>query len=175
MDRSGLLDLNEALQHPGTRIIFDIDTPLSQEADIDLTEPVKGTLEAISTGNALIITADLKATAVVECARCAEPVAVPVSFRMEDDFSVEGTPSAYSQQGFAKVVPDEPTPIFSENCLIQDEYIRQGLLLNLPARSLCAACKKAEEQGEEPEFAKQESINPAMAQLQGLLSKEDNS
>jgi len=63
MTREGLLDLNEAVQHPGKKLVFDVQTELQHEEDIDLLEPVTGQLRAVSTGNLLLVDADLSTRA----------------------------------------------------------------------------------------------------------------
>lgn len=137
MRREGLLDLNEAVQNPGKRLTFNVQTELSQEEDLDLVEPVSGVLMAVSTGNALLVSGEFRTKTVVECARCAGPLEVVVDFEMNDEFEVEGVPSCYGSDGYAKVVTDEPFQLFDKNALIQDTYIRQGLLVNLPYQPLC--------------------------------------
>ena len=72
MTREGLLDLNEAVQHPGTKLRFEIATDLRDEQDLDLLEPVTGVLEAQSTGNVLLVRAEFCARCVLECARCGD-------------------------------------------------------------------------------------------------------
>jgi uncharacterized protein len=138
MKRHGLLDLNEAVQNPGKRLQFEVHTSLAEEADIDLTSPITGTIEAVSTGNALLIEGNFSTRAVVECARCGEPIDMELSFEMTDDFAVEGIPSCYASDGYAEVVCDEIFPVFSKNGLIVDAYCRQGFLLNLPEQPLCS-------------------------------------
>lgn len=138
MKRHGLIDLNEAVQNPGKRLAFDVSTELDEEGDIDLLEPLAGEIDAVSTGNALLVSAHLKTRAVVECARCGEPLELSVEFDMEDDFAVEGIPSCYASDGYAEVVSDEADPLFDKNGLDFDKYARQGLILNLPAQPLCS-------------------------------------
>jgi uncharacterized metal-binding protein YceD (DUF177 family) len=138
MKRHGLVDLNEAVQNPGKRLAFDIETDLDEEEDIDLLAPLAGWIEAVSTGNALIVEAEFKTRIVVECARCGEPLEYDVEFRMDDDFPVKGIPSCYASDGYAEVVCDEAYPLFDKNGLMLDAYCRQGLLVNYPAQPLCS-------------------------------------
>ena len=56
---------------------------------------------------------------------------------MEEQFPVEGVPSAYASDDFARVVADEPYPLFEDNSLMVENLIRQGLLLNMPVQPLC--------------------------------------
>lgn len=138
MKREDLLDLNEILQHPGKKTIFSVETSLNQEADLDLVTPVTGVIHAISTGNILLLAADLQTRAIVECARCNEPMEVEIIVDMEDDFPVEGIPSSYGTGGYARIVPEEePEPLFQDNHLICDNYVRQGVIVSLPVQPLC--------------------------------------
>ena len=138
MRRDDLLDLNDVLQNPGRKLAVDLSTEFDQEAEMDLVAPLEGTLEAVSTGNLLLVTGEFKTRAVVECARCSEPLELDVTFDMDEQFDVEGVPASFGTQGFAKVVSDEPTPLFEENHLIVEALVRQGLLLAMPVQPLCA-------------------------------------
>lgn len=137
MRREDLLDLNDVLQHPGRKVAVDISTELPDEADIDLVAPLEGFLEAVSTGNILLITGQFKTRVVVECARCTAPLEQDLEFEVDEQFSVEGVPSSLSQQDFAKVVADEPYALFEDNNLIVEALLRQALLLAIPIQPLC--------------------------------------
>jgi uncharacterized protein len=137
MRREDLLDLNDVLQHPGRTLSVDISTELEEEADVDLVKPLEGFLEAISTGNLLLITGEFKTRAVIECARCSGPLEIDIEFDIDEQFPVEGVPSSLSAQDFARVVPDEPFELFDGNCLMVENLIRQGLLLSMPLSPLC--------------------------------------
>jgi uncharacterized metal-binding protein YceD (DUF177 family) len=138
MKREGLLDVNEAVQNPGKHLTFAVTTELPEESEVELLDPVAGELDAVSTGNMLLVKAKLKTRCILECARCGEPLEVELSFRMEDEFPVDGIPSSYSAQGYAEVATDpEDDGLFVKNALVRDAYIRQGLLINIPVQSLC--------------------------------------
>jgi len=174
MRREGLIDLNEAIQHPGTTLTFEVDTDLVSEEDLDLVEPVSGTLEATSTGNILLIRGDFEAKCVMECSRCGEPIEQQIEFKVSDEFQVEGTPAGFGTGEYAKVVEEEDYPLFEQNSLMCDPYLRQGLLVNLPAQPLCeygweGSCPNAKDELYE---SKQEG-HPAMQKLKGLLSSEE--
>jgi uncharacterized protein len=171
--REDLLDLNEALQHPGTRLEFEIKTELPNEENIDLLDPISGTIEAISTGNILIVTASLDVHCVVECAKCGRAINKRFAFKMEDEFPVEGTPSSFGSGTFAHVEPEEVHPLFEENLLIEDAYLRQGLLLNMPLQPLCGdswddPCPGEDEMAVEKHSPK--GGHPGMQNLDRLLS-----
>lgn len=165
MKRDDLLDLNDALQHPGRRIAVDVSTELPDESDLDLVAPLEGFLEAVSTGNILLITGEFKTRCVLECARCSGPLETEIAYELEEQFVVEGIPASLSPTDTAKVVADEDPPLFDGNQLMVEPLIRQGLLLALPNQPLCVhgwdeECPLAEKRGQgnipmtgRPEFA----------------------
>ncbi len=137
MKRDDLLDLNDVLQHPGRELSVDISTDLPEEADVELLKPLEGYLEAVSTGNILLITGSFNTRAVLECARCSGPLEVDVDFELDEQFPLEGTPSSLNPQDYARVVSDEPFVLFDGNSLLVEQLLRQALLLSLPMQSLC--------------------------------------
>ncbi len=152
MRRDDLLDLNDVLQHPGRTLAVDVSTELPEEADLDLLRPLEGFLEAVSTGNVLIVTGEFQTRMVLECARCVGPVEADIKFEIEEQFAVEGTPASLSVGEMAKVVADEPFPLFEGNALIVESLLRQSLLLAVPVQPLCSfgwdgPCPQAAERG----------------------------
>lgn len=137
MRRDDLLDLNDALQHPGRKIAVDISTELTSEEDLDLVSPLEGFIEAVSTGNLLLVEGQFKTKVVLECARCGSAIEQDVNFDIQEQFNVEGVPSSYGSQDFAKVVTDEPFPLFEGNNLMVEALLRQDLLIALPVQPLC--------------------------------------
>ncbi len=171
-----MLDLNDVLQHPGRQLAVDISTDLPEEGDLDLLKPVEGFLEAVSTGNILLITGKFATRAVVECARCSAPLEKDFEFEVDEQFTVEGVPSSYSSQDFAKVVHDEPFELFEENSLIVESLLRQSLLLSLPLQPLCehgwdGPCPVA--QAREDARAEQAG-RPEFSKLRNLLGSEED-
>ena len=173
MKRHGLLDFNEAVQNPGKHLSFDIQTELNQEADLDLIKPISGSLEGVSTGNALLLQGEFSTTVIVECARCGEPIEQSVQFEMTDEFEIEGIPSCYASDGYAEVVSDEPVSLFDKNALHIDQYARQGLLLNLPTQPLCSGSWDIPCPNSVQNDVKTESGHPAMKQLEQFRSQLD--
>ena len=167
MKREDLLDLNDVLQHPGRKLAVDISTELPEEEDIDLLKPLEGFLEAVSTGNLLLITGEFATRAVIECARCGAPLETDVKFEVDEQFPVAGTPSSFGAQDYARVeITDEPYTLFEGNNLMVEALLRQGLIVNMPMQTLCSfgwegPCPVAMERGElktqpggRPEFGK---------------------
>jgi uncharacterized protein len=163
------------LQHPGRKIAVDISTELEQEADIDLVAPLEGFLEAISTGNLLLITGKFTTRAVLECARCGGPLEIDVAFEVEEQFPVDGVPSSFSSQDYARVAPDEPFEMFDGNNLIVEVLLRQDLLLAMPIQTLCqfgweGPCPVAALRGDKPQDQKG---RPEFGRLANLLHPEE--
>ncbi|MCH7904237.1 MAG: DUF177 domain-containing protein [Armatimonadetes bacterium] len=174
MKRDGLIDLNGAIQHPGCKLAFEVSTSLGQEQDLDLLEPVTGSLHVECTGNLLILSGEFRSRCVLECARCGAPLETDLDFEMEDHIVVEGTPSCYGTGDFARVEPEEDFPIFDGNSLICDAYVRQGVLINLPGQPLCkfgwdGACPHALR----TESARPDTGHPGMQNLGKLLHPQE--
>jgi len=175
MRRDELLDLNDVLQHPGRRIEVDISTEMDEEEDLDLVTPLDGFLEAVSTGNLLLISGEFSTTAVLECARCTEPLELPISFQLDEQFPVVGVPSSLNHQDVAKVSPDEPFELFEGNSLIVENLLRQNLLLEIPIQPLCTYgwdgdCPIAIARGLQK--TKNEAARAEFQKLAGLLKDE---
>jgi uncharacterized protein len=175
MKRDDLLDLNDVLQHPGRKLEVDISTELPEEADLDLVKPLDGYLEAVSTGNILLITGKFATRAVLECARCVEPIEVDIEFDIDEQFPVAGIPSSYGGQDFARVVADEPFQLFEGNNLIVENLLRQGLLVEIPMQPLCkfgwdGDCPIAREKGHLPNAP---AGRPEFEQLINLRKNEE--
>lgn len=157
MRREELLDLNDVLQHPGRKISVDISTEFPEDPDIVLARPLEGFVEAVSTGNLLLIKGKCKAGVIVDCARCGEPIEQEVEFEIEEQFPVAGVPSSYSHSDFAHVEADEPYPMFEGNSLNVQILLREDLIVGLPVQPLCqygwegncpvAAARRAQEKG----------------------------
>ena len=176
MRRDDLLDLNDILQHPGRTLAVDVSTELPEEADLDLLRPLEGFLEAVSTGNLLLVTGEFTARLVVECARCSGPLETDIKFEIDEQFAVEGTPSSLDPKDHARISADEPFPLFEGNELIVENLLRQGLLLAVPVQPLCGygwdgPCPQAAERGVS---ASAPALRPEFDALQNLLRADDS-
>lgn len=177
MRREDLLDLNDALQHPGRKVAVDVSTELPDEADIDLVRPLEGYLEAVSTGNILLITGQFNTRAVVECARCMAPLEQDLEIPIEEQFPVEGTPSSLNSQDYARIASDEPFQLFEGNSLIVEALLRQALILAYPIQPLCefgweGPCPVADARGAGPRA--EPSGSPNLSGLSQFLHVEEN-
>lgn len=175
MRRDDLLDLNDSLQHPGRVTAVDISTELTDEADLDLVKPIEGYLEAVSTGNLLLVTGKFATRAVVECARCGHAIEHDVEFEVDEQFGVDGVPSSFASQDFAKVsTEEEPYPMFDGNALMVEALLRQDLLIAMPVQPLCSfgwdgPCPEAERRN----VVIEAPPNPKFQKLQSLLKPEE--
>ncbi|MDR3688382.1 MAG: YceD family protein [Fimbriimonas sp.] len=177
MKRDDLLDLNDVLQHPGRELAVDISTELPEEADVELLKPLEGYLEAVSTGNILLLTGSFSTRITLECARCSAPLEVDLDFEVDEQFPVEGTPSSLNPQDYARVVPDEPFTLFDGNSLIVEQLLRQALLLSLPMQSLCefgweGDCPIAAARAVQP--LSTDAVRPEFGNLSRLLRPEES-
>jgi uncharacterized protein len=177
MRREDLLDLNDVLQHPGRTVSVDVSTELEEEADVDMVRPLEGFLEAVSTGNLLLITGEFNTRVVVECARCSGPLEVDLEFQIDEQFPVEGTPSSLDPKDMAKVAADEPFELFDGNSLMVENLLRQGLLLAMPLSPLCefgweAPCPVAAARGVDQRTTP--AARPEFQDLANLLKPEED-
>ena len=170
MKRSKLVDLNDAVQHPGRVVSFDVETNLEEEEDIDLLKPITGNLEAVSTGNLMFVKGTLNAELVVECSRCLKPVDVKIAVMVHEEFPVEGIPSGYGNRDHAEVKEEgEAFPLFTGNQLKWEDLVRQSLWLSMPARTVCEEnCPGVE--GYEPT---EDGSRPELAALASLLEENE--
>lgn len=60
-----------------------------------------------------------------------------MSFEIDEQFAVEGVAACYGTGDQARVVADEPFPLFEGNSLILDALLRQSLIVSLPIQPLC--------------------------------------
>lgn len=177
MKRDDLLDLNDILQHPGRKLEVDISTELPDEGELDLVKPLEGYLEAVSTGNLLLLNGKFATRGVFECSRCTSPIEQDVDFEIEEQFPVEGVPSSWSANDCAKVAPgDEPYQLFDGNNLLVEALLRQALIINLPLQSLCefgwdGPCPIAAAQALLP---KSKEGRPEFSKLANLIHPEDS-
>lgn len=174
MRRDDLLDLNDSLQHPGRVTAVDVSTELADEADLDLVQPVEGYLEAVSTGNLLLLSGKFTTRAVMECARCGHAIEQDVEFEVDEQFPVDGVPSSFASQDFARIASEEPYPMFDGNSLMVEILLRQDLLTALPMQPLCSfgwdgPCPEAEKRAQNLAAAP----NPKFQKLESLLKTED--
>lgn len=170
MKRPKLVDLNDAVQHPGRIVEFAVETGLEEEEDVDLLRPITGRLEAVSTGNVLFVKGKLDAELVLECSRCLKPVEVRISVLVHEEFDVEGVPAGFGNRQHAEVTEEgEAYPLFDGNQLRWEDLVRQSLWLSMPARTICKDDCPGIEDYQPPD----DGGRPELAALAQLLDDEE--
>jgi uncharacterized protein len=171
MKRPKQVDLNDAVQHPGRVVPFDVETSLEEEEDVDLLRPITGRLDAVSTGNLLFIDGALEVELVVECSRCLKPVEVRMDLQVHEEFTVEGVPAGFGNREYAEVKEEgEAYPLFDGNSLKWEDLVRQCLWLSMPTRTVCAEnCP-----GIDAYEPREEGTRPELAVLSQLLEEEED-
>jgi len=131
------LDLASVAGSPGARWKHDFTVALPKDEELDLAEPVAGTITVTNTGQLLLVRGKMTATARVECARCGEAVECAVDAPIEEEFSIRGPEGAPVGPGDTIDVEEPAAAAFADNMLDLTELLRQQLLLSLPLSPLC--------------------------------------
>jgi uncharacterized protein len=123
--------------HPGEMRVVDVwgDIELD-DPDTATIEPVGGRIHLIRDTSGILVQGNLTTRLSVLCARCLEPVEVPVEVEVEEEFH----PTAFIPGGpLPDTSPDRDraNDIDATHILALDEVIRQGLLLAAPMHPLC--------------------------------------
>ena len=136
------LDLESTAHTPGARWTDEFTLPLPPDAELDLAEPVHGTLTVTNTGRLLLVQGELIAKVRLECSRCTEPVIYTVTAPIEEEFSIRGPEGAPLEPVETIDVEEPEASAFADNLLDLTELVRQQILVSLPLRPLCRAdCK----------------------------------
>ncbi|HEU4766504.1 MAG TPA: DUF177 domain-containing protein [Pyrinomonadaceae bacterium] len=102
---------------------------------VDLTQPatIKGRVRL--SGNEVLVEGHVEAEAQLECDRCLKPVQLPVSA----DFTLEYITGAdYASSSAAALSEEEMSvSVFDGESIDVDEIVKEQILLEVPARTLC--------------------------------------
>lgn len=130
-------DIHHQLSKRDEEITLDIDEPVPPGTDVEFVGNVTGSITLHNIGGAVAAWGHLEATALMECGRCLEEHAVPLSFEFSETCSFEqiDEPLSYTQD----ISEDEsaPIPILDGDIVDLSELVRQLLVLHTPLRSLC--------------------------------------
>ena len=141
-----------------------------------VVEPVRGEIELTPAGRTIMARGHLTVVIEEKCARCLRPHRVVLEIDVEHECSLEqiDDPSAYRE-------PDQglpPIPIVNAAEIDLSELVRQLIVINAPARSLCKPdCKGLCAQcgadlNEGPCKCESEKIDPRLAPLKALLEND---
>lgn len=99
--------------------------------------PVEAAFHLEREADGILVNGVFRATAVVLCSRCAEPVSVPVS----DQFSIlyAGANEASRGEETELSAADMDVDIMQDDRLDLTRILRENVLLNLPLQPLCRA------------------------------------
>ncbi len=130
-------DIRDELSKRDNQVALDIDAPPPVGTDVEFVGNVTGRITLRNVGGEVAAWGHLKAVAWLECGRCLEKHEVPLEFDFAETcaFAQIDEPLSYTQ------VTDEddpaPLPILDGNVVDLTELVRQLLVLQIPARSLC--------------------------------------
>lgn len=102
----------------------------------DLPEAIlQGTLRLMHTNAGILVRGRLTATATAACARCLEPVAVPLAFEVEEVY----VPTIDIVTGKSVTPDEEDRALWIDEHHILDlaEVLRQNVLITMPLNVLC--------------------------------------
>ena len=148
----------------GTSRTIELDYPSIVLEDELLLEPLSGRFEAIRNSKGIYVTGKLASNAEAECARCLEPVHLPIEFELDDLFyypphtAPEGE-FVVGEDGFIDMAP----------------LVRQLSLLEIPmqpfckpdCKGLCPECGKNLNEGSCQ--CEVDDIDPRLSVLRDLL------
>ena len=150
--------------NPGTSRTIELDYPSILLEDEVLLEPLAGAFQAIRNSKGIYITGKLASNAEAECARCLDPVRLPIEIEIDDlyYYPPQTAPTgefSVGEDGFIDLAP----------------LVRQLSLLALPmqpfcqadCRGLCAECGQNLNDGDC--HCEVDSIDPRLSVLRNLL------
>ncbi len=117
--------------NPGTSRTIELDYPSILIEDEVLLEPLTGAFQAIRNSKGIYITGKLASTAEAECARCLDPVRLPINIELDDLYyhppqTAPAGEFVVGEDGFIDLAP----------------LVRQLGLLAIPMQPFCQAdCK----------------------------------
>ncbi|MFN8481668.1 MAG: DUF177 domain-containing protein [Anaerolineae bacterium] len=163
-------------EHTGAARHYEMNDDISSLAADDMTveAPLSGTVTLMRDTDGILVTGNLKTMVGVPCARCLEPVVLPVDIELEEQFF----PTIDVETGHKLAAPpdaDKDTLIDAHHILDLTELIRQSLVLAVPLRPLHPeGCDlEAPPDGDDDEAAV--STDPRWAALAALREQEANS
>ena len=149
-----------------------IDAPVPPGTGLDWSGPVSGEIELEKAQDEYWACGHLQATVLLPCSRCAAAHPVPLNLEIEESVALRqlDEPGAYDE-----TEAPAPIPILEGETIDLTELVRQMLVLNVPARSLCrpdcrGVCPHCGQDLNQGECAcDQQEIDPRLEALRELL------
>ena len=158
-------------EHTGAVRRFQMNEPIRQLSAEDMTieAPLTGEVSLMRDTDGILVTGHLETEVSVPCARCLEPVTVPVEMELEEQYY----PTIDVETGHKIPVPedaDSDTRIDSHHILDITELVRQSLLLAVPLAPVhpegCEPVPTSMDDADEP------ATDPRWAALSALRDKD---
>ena len=160
-------------EHTGAARHFPVDQEIRNlsDPDVRIEAPLTGDITLMKDTDGILVTGHLATQVAVPCARCLEPVSVPVEFDVEEQYY----PTIDVETGRRMRTPDDADPdtlIDGHHILDISELVRQSIMLAVPISPVhpdgCEALDGAE--GETDEAA---DIDPRWSGLSSLRDQTD--
>lgn len=123
------LDITSVSKQPGASVPFDFTVAwkdLACESDVLYDGDVQIQGRAANVGEGVFdVSAHIAAVFHGECARCLEPVSVPVDFDLCERFVKDAG-------------EDSDSYSFTNDTIVLDDFVREALLLEVPTKVLCS-------------------------------------
>ena len=132
------IDLTEFLRKVGNEADFEeIEKVNFPQDGLNLTKPVKVSLHLVNTGLSVLVAGEIAAEAELECSRCLKKLRLPLSVKINEEYS-KRLPLPAVKQGKPIELKEEDFvfPLDKDDTLDLDEMIRENLLLALPIQPL---------------------------------------
>jgi len=131
------IDLTELLQKVGNEADLEQTMELRfQDEELNLTQPAKIMLHLTNTGDSVLVRGKVEAEVELECSRCLKTFKLPLSIKIEEEFSRATTEFKGGKENELKE-EDFVYPIEKDNTIDLTEVLRQDLLLAIPIKTLC--------------------------------------
>jgi uncharacterized protein len=142
------LDLIDVLRVPGERIERPIEIAPQMLGDIELAEPVRGTIRVENARRNIVVSGNAKTAIAVPCSRCLEKTTQEMNLEFEAVAPLSffktaglGAPQAHGstpEDEEDDEPNDEIAALFEEHSLDVLELVRQAIELQAPIAPLCS-------------------------------------
>lgn len=133
-------NVSQLLREPsGATRSYELDDDISDLTDqVQVTAPLRGTVQFTRTSDGILVEGDLETSVQVLCSRCAIDFVQPVRIEMEEEFRptydvVTGLRIVYDES----IELDDATMIDERHMLDLSEVMRQNLIVSVPPFPTC--------------------------------------
>jgi len=158
-------------QTSGPSRMVDVDAPARAVDVPELSGSIRGTAHLTRLSDAVLVTGQMRARALVPCARCTDDVEIELAFELDDQF----VPRIDPVRG-GLVDPGDRWQLDPGHNLDLSQVLAEGAISALPPRVLCAGPCEAPWDGP---AASPPAVDPRLAPLERMrrqmLHKDDES